>query len=193
MFLLRAAVATVPILVAVPCIAQDMPTPELNPRFEASFGYQGKVPIGTASSKATGSFGASFGWESRDPSFGLMVLCDTIGVATGETLGTRFDYSVLAGPRVRFPASRRLQPFAQALFGVVGSAGGSSASNATYPHPRPGPEFQAAPSMGLDLRVSRSFTLRLAQVEYRSFVGGDRADRLSVYSGVVFGIGHRNP
>src|SRR5215471_19706917 len=75
MLLLRAAFAAVVILVAIPSLAQDTPTPAPNPWFEVSFGYQGKVPVGTASSKSTSSFGASFGWVSRGPSLGLVVLC----------------------------------------------------------------------------------------------------------------------
>lgn len=190
MFILRAGVAALAILVAVPSLAQDAPTPAPNPWFEVSFGYQGKVPVGAATTKATGSFGASFAWVSRGPSLGLVVLSDMISVGSSDTFGTRFDYSVLAGPRVRLRAGSRLQPFAQALFGVVGTTGGSS-SNTAFPYHRLGTEFQVAPSVGLDLRVSRSFALRLVQVEYRSFMGGDRADRFSVYSGAVFGIGHR--
>jgi hypothetical protein len=84
------------------------------------------------------------------------------------------------------------QPFAQALLGVTGAVGGSHEPSLSQPY-RTGPWtlFQVAPSAGLDLKVGRSVTLRLAQVEYRSFMGGGRSDRFSVSSGVVFGLGHR--
>jgi hypothetical protein len=54
-------------------------------------------------------------------------------------------------------------------------------------------EFQVAASLGLDLQVSRTVTLRMAQVEYRSFMGGYRSDRFTVSSGAVFRFGRRQP
>ena len=192
MFRFRAGVTAVGILVAIPSLAQESALPIPNPRFEVSFGYQGLVPVGSATSDTQGSFGASFGWVSRGPSVALVVLCDTIGVGSSDLFGTWFDYSVLAGPRLRLRAGKRVQPYTQLLSGVSGSIGAPDS-----PHPphadRPGTAFQVAPSGGLDLRVSRTFTLRLVQVEYRSFTGGDRSDRFTVASGVVFGLGHRKP
>ena len=188
----RAGVAVVAILVAIPSLAQESALPIPNPRFEVSFGYQGWVPIGSATSDTQGSFGASFGWVSRGPSVALVVLSDTIGVGSSDLFGTWFDYSVLAGPRLRLRAGKRIQPYAQLLFGVSGSIG--APDNPRPPDAyRPGTAFQVAPGVGLDLRVSRTFTLRLVQVEYRSFTGGDRSDRFTVASGVVFGLGHRKP
>jgi hypothetical protein len=192
MFRFRAGVTAVAILVAIPSFAQESALPIPNPRFEVSFGYQGRVPVGSATSDTQGSFGASFGWVSRGPSVALVVLSDTIGVGRSDLLGTWFDYSVLAGPRLRLRAGKRVQPYTQLLSGVSGSIGAPD-----NPHPpyadRPGTAFQVAPGVGLDLRVSRTFTLRLVQVEYRSFTGGDRSDRFTVSSGVVFGLAHRKP
>ena len=192
MFRFRAGVTAAAILVAIPSLAQESAVPIPNPRFEVSFGYQGRVPVGSATSDTQGSFGASFGWVSRGPSVALVVLSDTIGVGTSDLSGTWFDYSVLAGPRLRLRAGKRVQPYAQLLSGVSGSIGAPD-----NPHPpyadRPGTAFQVAPGAGLDLRVSRTFTLRLVQVEYRSFTGGDRSDRFTVASGVVFEFGHRKP
>ena len=192
MFRFRAGVTAAAILVAVPSLAQESALPIPNPRFEVSFGYQGMVPVRSPTSDTQGSFGGSFGWVSRGPSVALVVLSDTIGVGTSDLSGTWFDYSVLAGPRLRLRAGKRVQPYAQLLSGVSGSIGAPD-----NPHPpyddRTGTAFQVAPGVGLDLRVSRTFTLRLVQVEYRSFTGGDRSDRFTVASGVVFGLAHRKP
>ena len=192
MILFRAGVVAVGILIAIPALAQETPAPVSNPRFEVAFGYQGRVPVGSATSDTEGLFAPSFGWTSRGPFLSFLVLCDGLGAGSSDYLGTRFAYSFLAGPRLRLRAGSRLQPFAQALLGVTGSIGGSHEPSASDPY-RNGPWtlFQVAPSVGLDLRLSRSVTLRLAQVEYRSFMGGDRSDRFSVSSGVVFGLGHR--
>lgn len=192
MRLLRAGVAAVGIFIAVPSLAQETPAPVPNPRFEVAFGYQGRVPVGSAASDTEALFTASFGWASRGPVLSFLVLCDGLGVGSSNYLGTRFAYSFLAGPRVRLKSGSRVQPFAQVLFGVTGSIGGSHEPSASDPYRNdPWTLFQVAPSVGLDLRLTRSVTLRLAQVEYRSFMGGDRSDRFSVSSGVVFGLGHR--
>jgi len=89
-------------------------------------------------------------------------------------------------------AGKRVQPYAQLLSGVSGSIGAPDNPHQPYTY-GPGTAFQVAPGVGLDLRVSRTFTLRLVQAEYRSFTGGDRTDRFTVASGVVFGLGHRKP
>ena len=87
MFRFRAGVTAAAILVAIPALAQESALPIPNPRFEVSFGYQGRVPIGSATSDTQGSFGGSFGWVSRGPSVALVVLSDTIGAATpGDVL-----------------------------------------------------------------------------------------------------------
>jgi hypothetical protein len=115
MFRFRAGVTAVAILVAIPSYAQESALPTPNPRFDVSFGYQGRVPVGSATSDTQGSFGASFGWVSRGPSVALVVLSDTIGVGSSDLSGTWFDYSVLAGPRLRLRAGKRVQPYAQLL------------------------------------------------------------------------------
>jgi len=188
MVVFRTAVVAVGVLIAVPSFAQDPPAPVLNPRVEVTVGYQGQFPVGSAAQDPSGSFTGSFGWISRGRSLGLLVVCDRLGVGTSDFAGTWFEYSVLAGPRLRLRAQSRVQPFAQALMGVMGSAGGPSASTQSNPS---GTAFQVAPGAGVDLRVNRVFTLRLAQVEYRSFIGGNRADRFTVSTGVVLGLGAR--
>jgi hypothetical protein len=192
MTLFRAGVVAVGILIAIPSLAQETPAPVSNPRFEVTLGYQARMPVGSATSGTEGFVAPSFGWTSRGPFLSFLVVCDGLGVSSSDYLGTRFAYSFLAGPRLRLRAGSRLQPFAQALFGVTGSIGSAHQPSASDPY-RNGPWtlFQVAPSAGLDLRVSGSVTLRLAQLEYRSFMGGDRSDRFSVSSGVVFGLGHR--
>ena len=161
--------------------------------FEASSEYLNQVPVGSAVGKTTGSIGMSFGWVSRGPSVALVVLSDAVGAGGSDQFGTLFFYSALAGPRLRLLPRHRVQPFAQLLLGVKWAVGGSSSPSSIYPHvsSRAAAEFQVAPSVGLDVRVGRSVTLRVAQVEYRSFMGGNTADRFSVSSGVVLGFGHR--
>jgi len=177
-------------LVAAPSLAQDAPLPPPGPapRFEVSFGYQG---VAADHSQTNRGVWASFGWTSRGPSLQLVAICDTFGVGSSDSFGTFVDYSLLGGPRVRLRPSSRLQPYAQALVGAVGRIGGSSSNGP--PVTRPEAEFQVAPGVGLDLRVSRTFTIRVAQLEYRSFMGGSRSDRFTVSSGAVFRFGQREP
>jgi hypothetical protein len=188
----RAGVVAVVMLIAVPSFAQETAGPAPNPRFEVAFGFQGREPVGSVTSNPEGIVTASVGWASRGPVLSFLVQCDGLGVGNSRHLGTWLSYSLLGGPRLRLRPGARLQPFAQALLGVTGAVGGSHEPSLSQPY-RTGPWtlFQVAPSAGLDLQVGRSVTLRLAQVEYRSFMGGERSDRFSVSSGVVFGLGHR--
>jgi hypothetical protein len=181
--------AAVIVLVAAPSPAQDaLPPPGPAPRFEVSFGYQG---VAADRSQTNRGIWASFGWTSPGPSLGLVVLSDMFGVGSSDLFGTFVDYSVLAGPRLRLRAGSRLQPYVQALAGAVGRIGGST-PDSPYVF-RPKTEFQVAASLGLDLQVSRTVTLRMAQIEYRSFMGGYRSDRFTVSSGAVFRFGRREP
>ena len=120
------------------------------------------------------------GWLSAVADFGGYHASDILGTGVNGTLST-----YLFGPRVSYRRSR-ITPFGQLLVGAahVGDSGlGFLASSNS---------FAMSLGGGLDVRVSRRFSIRPAQVDYlltrfdELGAGGRTQNNLRLSTGVVF-------
>jgi len=95
---------------------------------------------------------------------------------------TRTWFTYMAGPRVSY--RRRLTPYAHVLFG-----GAHLADNSPYSVLR-GNAFAMTIGIGVDLKLSDRFSVRLIQPEYlrTNFSGGFSREDARIQSGIVFGL-----
>lgn len=103
----------------------------------------------------------------------------------------RFDSSLgtyLFGPRVYFPSFRRVTPFAEGLFGLAHTTGGTG-----FSLPGSRNSFAMAPGGGLDVAATRHVSLRLGELDYlmTNFrevpgVGRQVQNNLRVSTGIQF-------
>jgi outer membrane protein OmpA-like peptidoglycan-associated protein len=125
------------------------------------------------------------------------------GSTSTENSGTIVSY--LFGPRVYFRNSTRVTPFAQVLFGGAHLNVGSPPAAQTPPIPSfTSNAFAFAAGGGLDVKVAKHVSLRLAQVEYfltnftptSVFPAGssfNHQNNLRFSSGVLFSFGEKQP
>jgi opacity protein-like surface antigen len=76
----------------------------------------------------------------------------------------RFDSTMqtyLFGPRVYAPSFRRVTPFAEGLFGLAHTNGGTA-----FSLPASRNSFTMAPGAGLDIAATKHLSLRLGEVDY---------------------------
>lgn len=119
----------------------------------------------------------------------LSGVADFGGYHSGNILGTHVDGTLatyLFGPRVSYRHYSRVTPFGQVLFGGAHLSGGvsgvSSSDNA----------FAMTVGGGVDVRLTRRFSLRPAQVDYlltrfkEGTAGNQNQNNLRVSTGVVF-------
>jgi len=107
----------------------------------------------------------------------------------GTFSSQRDQYFLLGGLQLKAGNEKRVQPFAQALFGVSLFRGFTAdirpAGNVyTYDDAT---SFAMALGGGLDLRVSKRIAVRLIQVDYTpAFFGSGRQDNFRISAGIVF-------
>ena len=186
-------VSLVPLL-PVSAAAQDRTEPPLaTHRIELFVGYEGRSDLGdrTAYLSMSGrnhTLRVSVDWNLTDR-VALVFGDPEFGVGRGEPFGTRINSSFLVGPRIRWPSTGRLMPFAHVLCGVAHGdlVRDSLTASSIQPAARERrTEFQTAVGGGVDVRLNSRFAWRALQVEERSLFGGPEGDhRLAFSSGIV--------
>jgi len=170
-------------LFAVAAYAQDVP------KLDVFAGYS-YVRFNPSTSGVNG-FDLHGGSASAAYNFNhwLSGVADFGGYHSGNILGTGVDGTLstyLFGPRVSYRHYSRVTPFAQVLFGgahASGRASGVSSSDSA---------FAMSVGGGLDLKLSRHFSLRPAQVDYlltrfnEGATSTQNQNNLRVSTGVVF-------
>ncbi len=181
------------LLVATPVLAQDQAPPPPS-RFEVCFGYQAARSLGDGPRWIDPFAGGnnltiSFGWNVTSP-VALVVDAVHFGVTNSRYTGqTQVEYSVLAGPRLRFGNTSRLTPFAQVMVGaargaVLYAAPAQSAAWQTF--------AQVAVGGGLDVRVTDGIDVRLLRVDVRHVLAAPAPHTgMSVSAGIVLHFGAR--
>jgi opacity protein-like surface antigen len=121
-------------------------------------------------------------WLSGVADFGGYHSNDILGTGVDGTLST-----YLFGPRVSFHRDSRITPFGQILFGVAHIGGSNGLAFSTSNN-----SFAMTVGGGVDIKVSRRFSIRPAQVDYlltrfnELGTGAQNQNNLRVSTGVVF-------
>ena len=114
---------------------------------------------------------------------------ETHSTGVGTFSSQRDQYFMLGGLQLRAGNEKRVQPFAQALFGVSLFRGFTSdirASGNVYTFDD-ATSFAMALGGGLDVRVNKRIAVRLIQVNYTpTFFGSGRQDNFRISTGIVF-------
>lgn len=101
----------------------------------------------------------------------------------------RDQYFILGGLQLKPGNEKRVQPFAQALFGVSLFRGFTSdirPSGNVYTYDD-ATSFAMALGGGLDVRVSKRIAVRIIQADYTpTFFGSGRQDNFRISAGIVF-------
>jgi len=174
-------------------LAQSASTPMNKPHAEIALDYsylRSNAPVGDCGCFNLNGGSTTFAWLFGQRNFALVgdvTVAHANAITQGEyglTLST-FTAGGRYAPRLGHSA---LRPFGQVLAGVAHSSGSlvegpnSAASNA-------GAAFAANAGGGMDMRVSRHFSIRLAEVDYlvTTFKNGvnDHQNNLRVSTGVV--------
>jgi len=120
----------------------------------------------------------------------LSAVADFGGYHSNNILGTGVDGTLstyLFGPRISYHRDSRITPFGQGLFGVahIGGSNGLAFSNSSN-------SFAMTVGGGVDVKVSRRFSVRPAQVDYlltrfdEFGTARQSQNNLRVSTGVVF-------
>lgn len=175
------------ILASLPCArAQEIETPKIELYGGYDYvRYNANPRInGVSSSESFGANGIS-GQATYNANNRLGIVSELSGYRLARTgRGTTYQVSYLFGPRVSL---RRhvVTPFTQVLFGGVWAADGVTLG--------PVSAFGMTAGGGIDLRVSRYFTVRPVQAEYfmTKFPDGanDRQNNFRFGTGIVLRLG----
>lgn len=104
-----------------------------------------------------------------------------VGVCRVSSLGFH-AVSYQFGPKLTYRENDRVTPFAQVLFGGVHVAGGGVSQNG----------FEMTAGGGFDVKVARSFAIRLVDVGYvLTRVGGVRQNNVRIAAGIVIRLGSK--
>ena len=114
---------------------------------------------------------------------------ETHSTGMGAFSSQRDQYFLLGGLQLKPGNEKRLQPFAQALFGVSlfrGFTADIRPSGNVYTYDD-ATSFAMALGGGLDVRVSKRIAVRLVQADYTpTFFGSGRQDNFRISTGIVF-------
>jgi outer membrane immunogenic protein len=120
----------------------------------------------------------------------LSGVADFGGYHSNNILGTGVDGTLstyLFGPRISYDRDSRITPFGQVLFGVAHIGGSNGLAFSTSNN-----SFAMTVGGGVDVKISRRFSIRPAQVDYlltrfNEFgTGAQTQNNLRVSTGVVF-------
>jgi opacity protein-like surface antigen len=120
----------------------------------------------------------------------LSAVADFGGYHSNNILGTGVDGTLstyLFGPRISYHRDSRITPFGQVLFGVAHIGGSNGLAFSTSNN-----SFAMTVGGGVDVKISRRFSIRPAQVDYlltrfNEFgTGAQTQNNLRVSTGVVF-------
>src|SRR5947207_10518469 len=120
----------------------------------------------------------------------LSGVADFGGYHSNNILGTGVDGTLstyLFGPRISYHRDSRITPFGQVLFGVAHIGGSNGLAFSTSNN-----SFAMTLGGGVDVKISRRFSIRPAQVDYlltrfNEFgTGAQTQNNLRVSTGVVF-------
>jgi len=120
----------------------------------------------------------------------LSGVADFGGYHSNNILGTGVDGTLstyLFGPRISYHRDSRITPFGQVLFGVAHIGGSNGLAFSTSNN-----SFAMTVGGGVDVKISRRFSIRPAQVDYlltrfNEFgTGAQTQNNLRVSTGVVF-------
>jgi peptidoglycan-associated lipoprotein len=175
----------------VKLLAQGQPSQEL--AFDYSYVHT-NAPPGRCGCFSMNGGGGSYAYHFG-PQFAMVA--DIEAVHASKIDGTNADLtltSFLAGPRFyyRRPGAR-LVPYGQILLGAVRGTGGLAAANSNG---EPSSAvFGSTPGGGLEYNLSRSFTLRVVEVDYfvttfDNMVNG-RQNNIRVTAGAAYHFGKR--
>lgn len=178
-------------LASVKLLAQAQPSQEI--AFDYTYVHTNAPPGGRgcfSMNGGSGSYAYHFG-----PQFAMLV---DIGAEHASKIDSSGDdltlTSFLAGPRFFYRRPHaRFVPYGQALLGAVRATGSLGAANSNGAPSSA--VFGSALGGGLEYNLSRSFTLRLAEVDYfvttfDNRVNG-RQNNLRVTAGVAYHFGKR--
>jgi len=121
-------------------------------------------------------------WLSGVADFGGYHSNNILGTGVDDTLST-----YLFGPRISYHRDSRITPFGQVLFGVAHIGGSNGLAFSTSNN-----SFAMTVGGGVDVKISRRFSIRPAQVDYlltrfNEFgTGAQTQNNLRVSTGVVF-------
>ena len=120
----------------------------------------------------------------------LSGVADFGGYHSNNILGTGVDGTLstyLFGPRISYHRDSRITPFGQVLFGVAHIGGSNGLAFSTSNN-----SFAMTVGGGVDVKISRRFSIRPAQVDYlltrfnEFATGAQTQNNLRVSTGVVF-------
>jgi len=155
-------------LICAPVEAQDRPTASpATSRTEVFIGLGGQRALGDEESDWGSSLRFAIDMNLSDRI--ALVFAPSLGVGVATNDRSWVDYAVVAGPRLRFRAQKRVVPFAQIL---AGFGRGPVSSNGTLPSP---PDHATAFMMsfagGVDVALTPRFAWRAFQFEERNQFG----------------------
>jgi hypothetical protein len=137
--------------------------------FEIEAGYtylMANEPPGSCNCFGMQGGNGTFAWAIKDS--GFAVVGDVAAVNAGAIASTGYNLTmvtVTGGLRYRWASRKmRVQPFAQALFGVAHASG----TGAQYPNPaaaNAGVNFAMNAGGGVDVPVNRRFSVRLVEAD----------------------------
>jgi opacity protein-like surface antigen len=114
---------------------------------------------------------------------------ETHSTGVGTFSSQRDQYFMLGGLQLRTGNEKRVQPFAQALFGVSlfrGFTADIRPSGNVYTYDD-ATSFAMSLGGGLDVRVNKRIAVRVIQADYTpTFFGSGRQDNFRISTGIVF-------
>ncbi len=174
--------------------AQKAKPADVQPHAELAVAYnyeRSNVPPGGCTCFGLNGGSASFAWPVRPGGFALVA---DVGVAhSGSITGSGYSLTLstfTAGTRY-LPrlGSSKVQPHGQVLVGFAHS-GGTLVSGANTAVSNSGAAFAAQVGGGLDLKLNRRFSIRMAEADYlvTTFKNGvnDHQNNLRLGAGAVF-------
>jgi hypothetical protein len=170
-------------------VDDDTPLP-----FEIEGGYtylRTNEPPGSCTCFGMQGGNGTFAWTIKDS--GVGIVADVAAIHAGTIASTGYNLTILSttgGIRYSPPVkSIDIQPFGQALFGIAHASG----TGAQSPNPaagNAGAAFALNVGGGIDLPVSRRFSVRLFEADYLMTTfdngGNNRQNNLRVSLGAVF-------
>jgi hypothetical protein len=177
------------LLISAPANAQDPggSSPNVS-RADVFIGLEGRRDLGDG--KQPWSSSSRIGIDLNLSDRVTLVFAPSLGVGTSTIGGSFVDYTMVAGPRIRFRAHKKVVPFAQVL---AGAGRASVRSDGLPSSPRPHTTtFLIAFAGGADISLTPRFAWRVVQLEERNQIGGAiDSHHFAASTGLVIRFGKR--